>query len=103
MKIILDIIYVVVLMMPMLILEDQAGGKHYTNKWGGSNYFCLPNDPDNGKPYPYHSDVLYGVEYDTTVYPTGFPNLHQKEAACAVCKRKEKSSVLLRPGKPFII
>jgi hypothetical protein len=30
----------------MLILEGQAGGNHYNNKGGGSNYLCLPNDPD---------------------------------------------------------
>jgi hypothetical protein len=32
----------------MLIIEGQAGGNHYKNKGGGSNYLCLPNDPDNG-------------------------------------------------------
>jgi hypothetical protein len=79
------IIYVIVLMMTMLILEGQAGGNHYNNKGGGSNYLCLPNDPDNGKPYSYGNDVLYGVEYEASASPTGFPNLRQKEASCAVC------------------
>ena len=32
-----------------LVYSGQAGGNHYTNKGGGSNYLCLPNDPDNGK------------------------------------------------------
>ena len=94
----LIIIYVDVLMMVMLTLVGQAGDNHYSNKGGGSNYLCLPNDPDNGNPYSYANDVIYGVEYDTSVFPTGFPNLFQKEATCAVCKRKGKSAVLMIPG-----
>ena len=85
-------------MMTMLILEGQAGGNSCTNKGGGSNYLCLPNDPDNGKPLSYANDVLYGVEYETYVSPTGFPNVYQKEASCAVCRRKGKSSTLMIPG-----
>jgi hypothetical protein len=30
--------------------------------------------------------------------PAGFPNLRQKEASCAVCRRKGKSSTLMIPG-----
>jgi hypothetical protein len=55
----------------MLIIEGQAGGNNHSNKGGGSNYLCLPNDPDNGKPYSYANDVLYGTEYETN----GFGNL----------------------------
>jgi hypothetical protein len=47
------------------LLEGQAGGSDHLNKGGGSNYLCLPNDPDNGKPYSYSNDVLYGAEYHT--------------------------------------
>ena len=32
-----------------LVYSGQAGGNYYSNKGGGSNYLCLPNDPDNGK------------------------------------------------------
>ena len=98
--IMLIIIYVIVLMMTMLILEGQAGGNRFNNKGGGSNYLCLPNDPDNGKPFSFANDVLYGVEYDTSALPAGFPNLFQKEASCAVCRRKGKSSTLMIPGIP---
>jgi hypothetical protein len=97
---VLIIIYVIVLMMTMLIIEGQAGGNHYKNKGGGSNYLCLPNDPDNGKPFSFANDVLYGVEYEPYSLPAGFPNLRQKEASCAVCRRKGKSSTLMIPGIP---
>jgi hypothetical protein len=45
-------------MMVILIIVGQAGGNIHTNKGGGSNYLCLPSDPDNGKPYSYGNDVL---------------------------------------------
>ena len=98
------IIYVIVLMIVMLIIEGQAGGNSYSNKGGGSNYLCLPNDPDNGKPYSYANDVLYGAEYevDGSSKPSGLDNLHDKDVPCAVCRCRGKSSVLMIPGKRFI-
>ena len=51
-------------MMAMLIITGQAGGSHYTSKGGGSEYLCLPNDPDNGKPYSYAN---YVIVKETTV------------------------------------
>jgi hypothetical protein len=47
------------------LLDKFSGGNYYTNKGGGTNYLCLPNDPDNGKPWSYANDVLYGGEYET--------------------------------------
>jgi len=99
------IIYIIVLMMGMLIIVGQAGGNLHTNKGGGSNYLCLPNDPDNGKPYSFANDVLYGAEYEVggSSKLSGFgDNLHQKDVPCAVCRRRGKSSVLMIPGKRFI-
>ena len=101
MKRILDSVnYYLCLMMVMLIIVGQAGGNSHANKGGGSNYLCLPNDPDNGKPYSYANDVLYGTKYeiDKSAKPSGFGNLFQKDAPCAVCRRKGKSSVLMIPG-----
>jgi hypothetical protein len=98
------IIYIIVLMMIILIIVGQAGGNLHTNKGGGSNHLCLPNDPDNGKPYSYANDVLYGTEYEVSgAKPSGFgDNLHDKDVPCAVCRRRGKSSVLMIPGKRFI-
>jgi hypothetical protein len=63
-------------MVVILIIVVQAGGNHYKNKGGGSNYFCLPNDHDNGKPYSNPNDVLYGAEYEIKVI-TKLPNSEQ--------------------------
>ena len=97
-------IYVIALVTVMIIVVGHAGGNHYTNKGGGSNYFCLPNDPDNGKPYSYPNDVLYGAEYevDGNSKPSGIDNLHEKDVPCAVCRRRGKFSVLMIPRKRFI-
>ena len=90
--------------MLVMLLLGQAGGNRYNNKGGGSNYLCLPNDPDNGKPYSYANDVLSGVEYETdsSAKPSGLDNLYNKEVLCAVCRRRGKSSVLMIPGRCFI-
>ena len=72
--------YINVLMLEMLIIVGQAGGNHYANKGGGSNYLCLLNDPDNGQSYSFASDVLFGVEFDASVFPTGFPNIVSKRS-----------------------
>ena len=90
--------------MGMLLLVGQAGGNEHGNKGGGSNYLCLPNDPDNGKPYSFNNDVLHGAEYETigSYKPSGFgDNLNNKDVPCAVCRRKGKSSVLMIPGKRY--
>ncbi|CAG2205316.1 unnamed protein product [Mytilus edulis] len=42
--------------------QGQAGGNFYTNKGGGSNYLCLPSDPENGKVTNNDNDGLYGAE-----------------------------------------
>jgi hypothetical protein len=99
------VFYVIVLIMVILIIIGQAGGNSHGNKGGGSNYLCLPNDPDNGKPYSYDNDVLYGAEYEVggSRKPSGFGNLHNKDVLCAVCRRRGKSSVLMIPGTRYFI
>jgi hypothetical protein len=92
--------------MIILIIVGQAGGNQYNSKGGGSNYLCLPNDPDNGKPYSYANDVLYGAEYETggSSKPSGFgDNLMNKDVPCALCRRNGKSSVVMIPGRTFLI
>ena len=98
------IIYVIVVMIVILIIVGQAGGDEYSNKGGGSNYLCLPNDSDNGKPSSFGNNVLYGAEYEVggSSKPSGFGDkLADKDVPCAVCRRRGKSSVLMIPGKHF--
>ena len=93
-------------MLVMLPIVGQAGGSNYNSKGGGNNYLCLPNDPDNGKPYSYANDVLFGAEYETggSYKTSGLgDNLQNKDVPCAVCRRRGKSSALMIPGKTFLI
>ncbi|XP_063439982.1 short-chain collagen C4-like [Mytilus trossulus] len=85
-----------------IVYTGQAGGNYYTNKGGGSNYLCLPSNPENGKAYSYANNILYGAEYEihSSTKPSGLPaSLGEKEVPCAVCRRKGKVSVLMIPGK----
>jgi len=87
------------------MFTGQAGGNIYTNKGGGSNYLCLPNDPDNGKSYSFDNDVLYGGEYQVHSNDKlpGLGNLYQKDVHCPVCRRRGKSSVVMIPCKRLIL
>ncbi|XP_076110830.1 short-chain collagen C4-like [Mytilus galloprovincialis] len=85
-----------------IVYAGQAGGNFYTNKGGGSNYLCLPSDPENGRVTSNDNDGLYGAEYDvvSSNTPAGFrSNMYQKEVPCAVCRRTGKFSVLMIPGR----
>ena len=92
-------------MVVMLIIVGQAGGNQFNNKGGGSNYLCLANDPDNGKPYPYANDVLYGAEYrgDGSSKLSRLDNVILQDVPCAVCRRRGRSSVLMIPGTRHFI
>ena len=48
----------------VLFIVGQTEGNYYNSKGGGSNFLCLPNDPDNGKPYSYAN---YVIVKETTV------------------------------------
>ncbi|XP_052063607.1 short-chain collagen C4-like isoform X2 [Mytilus californianus] len=85
-----------------IVYTGQAGGNYYTNKGGGSNYLCLPSDPENGKSYSYDNDGLYGAEYEinSSSKPSGLPtSLYDKEVPCSVCRQKGKVSVLMIAGR----
>jgi hypothetical protein len=99
------IMYMFVLMVVILTIVGQVGGNQHNNNGGGSNYLCLPNDPDNGKPYSYANDVLYGAEYrgDGPSKLSGLDTLNLKDIPCAVCRRRGKSYVLMIPGTRYFI
>lgn len=79
--------------------SGQVGGNYFTNKGGGSNYLCLPNDPENGNVSSNNNDGLYGAEYQIHFKPFGFTaGLNNKEVLCSVCRRKGKVSVLVIAG-----
>ncbi|CAG2232274.1 unnamed protein product [Mytilus edulis] len=86
-----------------LVYTGQAGGNYYNNEGGGVNNLCLPNDPENGEHQNYDNSQVYGAEYniDGNRKPHGMSgNLRYKAVPCAVCHRKQRSSILIVPEAP---
>ncbi|XP_066279753.1 short-chain collagen C4-like [Branchiostoma lanceolatum] len=86
-----------------LVYEGVAGGTHYTHQGGGTNYQCLPNDPQWGR---YQDGVqgwkafMYGAEYQlNTNYPFGSASLHDDNVPCAVCYVPTRASKLMIPAR----
>ena len=50
-----------------LIYSGRAGKSFFTQKGGGGNYQCLPNNPEYGRYAPgvRGEAPIYGVEYET--------------------------------------
>lgn len=76
----------------------QVGGNQHTSKGGGVNYLCLPNDPENGEPNKGGNVQLFGAEYQIDS-SYGSSNMVQKEVPCAVCYQRNRSTVLMIPGR----
>ena len=84
-----------------------AAGPKYNEGGSGSNFLCLPQDPEwktytDGQTY---TGSIYGVEYelsnDHNIFSednSGGP-LRDKPAPCAVCYVQARSTVLMVPAK----
>ncbi|XP_076114212.1 short-chain collagen C4-like [Mytilus galloprovincialis] len=85
-----------------IIYTGQVGGNSHANRGGGVNYLCLPNDPENGQHQPYSNAQVYGSEYElgTSYKPSGWSeSMNNKEVPCAVCLKKQRSNILVIPGR----
>ncbi|XP_078699700.1 uncharacterized protein LOC144926627 isoform X2 [Branchiostoma floridae x Branchiostoma belcheri] len=86
-----------------LVYSGVAGGTHYTQSGGGTNYQCLPTDPQWGR---YQDGVqgwkayMYGAEYQLgTNFPFGSTSLHDNDVPCAVCYVPTRGSKLMIPAR----
>lgn len=90
------------------VYKGYAAGSHYSQQGGGTNYLCLPEDPQ----WSHHQDgfqgaaQLYGVEYQfaTVGSPFSTRNIrgHQllhNDAPCTACHVESRSSVLMIPAR----
>ncbi|XP_071119834.1 short-chain collagen C4-like [Mytilus edulis] len=85
-----------------LVYTGQVGGTYYSYRGGGVNYLCLPNDPENGQHQSFDNDQIHGGEYQltSTMKPSGWSeSMDNKEVPCSVCYQKQKSAVLMIPGR----
>ncbi|CAC5384863.1 unnamed protein product [Mytilus coruscus] len=89
-----------------MVYTGQVGGNYHTNKAGGVNNLCLPNDPENGESQKDDNDQLFGAEYEigSSYKPSGMKeDMQQKEVPCAVCHQRKKAVLLMIPGIILIV
>ncbi len=80
-----------------LVYTGRVAGAYFNQRGGGSNYLCLPNDPDYGvigTNYIHDFSRIYGTEYELPAAGT-----HDTDAPCAVCYDSVRSSKLMIPAK----
>ncbi|XP_078698440.1 uncharacterized protein LOC144925971 isoform X2 [Branchiostoma floridae x Branchiostoma belcheri] len=85
------------------VYNGYAGGTQRSQHGGGTNYQCLPPDPQWGR---YQDGVqgsrayMYGAEYAlSTNVPFGSTSLHNNDVPCAVCYVPTRGSKLMIPAR----
>ncbi len=85
-----------------LLYSGRAAGSFFNQQGGGSNYICLPDEPEflavtdgvQGDRSPVH-----GVEYQFFQSPPALGNLADHNAPCAACYTAERVAKIMIPGK----
>ena len=80
-----------------LVYNGRSGGSYYSHQGGGSNYLCMPLNPDytlrSVSGHQGRSNV-YGAEYNDPI--TGTLN---HDVPCAVCSVTTRLQLLMIPAK----
>ncbi|KAK2171455.1 hypothetical protein NP493_1058g00002 [Ridgeia piscesae] len=88
-----------------LLYSGIAAGSHYTLSGGGSNYLCLPRDPEWGKTVAgfQSGGYLAGAEYEmysnNPFSEANAKSLQDNDVPCAVCYVPTRPSKLMIPAK----
>ena len=104
--------YVCCVVLFCLPCEGHAAGPHHNQGGGGSNFLCLPEEPQwktHIGGHQTHTGMLYGVEYElfnsgryhNNIFAetnSGRPLL-DNPAACAVCYTSHRSTILMIPAR----
>jgi len=108
-KIILCIIQTLCQQHTLLLFEGHTAGSRYSHTGGGSNYLCLPEDPQwkNYIDGDQSSGAIYGVEYqldgsNSAMFSTtnnGGTSLYNYPVPCAVCYVGGRSTILMIPAR----
>jgi len=81
-----------------VLYDGYVAGSHFQHTGGGSNYLCLPRDPDLVNIVGGGRSILYGAEYETLSTDVPLNNLHDEEVPCAVCYTPN-TNVIMIPAK----
>ncbi|KAI8494277.1 hypothetical protein Bbelb_280370 [Branchiostoma belcheri] len=86
------------------VYSGLAGGAWYNHKGGGSNYQCLPSDPEwgwykdglqkTGEAYMYGAEFQIGLDS-----PYDMGAIHDRNVPCAVCHSLSRRAQLMIPAR----
>ena len=85
-----------------LIYRGQMTGPDYRSAGGGSNYQCLPDDPEydgrapSSVPHSKLRSVFYQIGFSEQMLGK---SLHMHRAPCVVCETEQRSTKLMIPAK----
>ena len=89
-----------------VFIAGVAAGSHFSHSGGGSNYLCLPRNPEWGKTTAgfQSGESLYGAEYELSPTNDPFPkvngrSLHENDVPCAVCLVTSRPTKLMIPAR----
>ncbi|KAI0233436.1 hypothetical protein LSAT2_016308, partial [Lamellibrachia satsuma] len=87
-------------------VQGVVAGSHYTHSGGGSNYLCMPRDPDWGSKTTagfQSGGHLYGAEYEIhsndPFSKANAQSLHDHDVPCAACLVASRPTKLMIPAK----
>ena len=84
------------------VYKGRAVSAHYTQKGGGNDYQCFPDDPEYSdyRPGVQGYSYAYGVEYEVPIPRLGGDtNLHDHNVPCAVCRAPNRPAMLMIPAR----
>ena len=85
-----------------LLYSGVVAGSLYNQKGGGSEYLCLPDQPEFLEVTPCHQSIhnkLYGAGYHTHDNPPAFGNIDKHNTPCAACSTSVRGQKIMIPGK----
>ena len=83
-----------------LVYSGIAGGSWNDQDGGGSNYLCLPRNPEYSSTLRYRAGIreysapIHGSEYEDPLQGT-----HQHNVPCALCRVSTRPTVVMIPAK----
>jgi len=87
-----------------LLYAGRVAGSYYTERGGGANYICLPEQPQystytagrqSGRAF------LYGAEYETSggIQTGPLRSVHDHNVPCAICYASTRETVVMIPAR----
>lgn len=83
------------------IYRGQVAAPDHFTTGGGSNYICLPDDPEYhpNSPNKVLSATIFRVFYDIEDDIDKVPNVQMQSVPCSVCESNQRLTQLMLPAK----